>query len=346
MVRNITVNEALAIPEAIFIDVRSPEEYSEDSLPQAVNVPLLNDEQRAQVGLTYRQQGTLEATKLGIELVAGSIPAKISTIKRLAESKEIILYCWRGGMRSKAMGDLLDQSGIPSYRLIGGYKAFRRFVNEYLNNESNIPNFLVLYGLTGVGKTEIIENLNSRGVPNLNLEKMANHRGSVFGSVGLGKQPSQKRFETRIYEMLRLFKNSKVLVVEGESRKIGKLTVPEKIYAALQKGQRALVYDGINNRVERIIQEYLRGPDQNLEVLKGALNYLQRRIGTAKVNMLINYLDTGRIREAVYDLLVNYYDVLYKHPDKPSDEYVISVNANNVEQAAAEIKNYLDKMPQ
>lgn len=341
MIKNIAIDEALAKDNAIFIDVRSPQEFAEDALPFAYNIPLLDDEQRSRVGITYKHQGSTEARQLGMELIAGQIPEKIKKIKELAQGKELILYCWRGGMRSKAMCELLDLAGIPSYRLIGGYKAFRKHVNEFFSRTELSQQFFVIYGLTGVGKSEIIQRLQRLNVAAIDLEKLANHRGSVFGSVGLGDQPSQKKFETALYTALRAFRNEQAIVVEGESRKIGKLTIPALFFDAMQNGYRILVYDSLQNRIKRICQEYMQGPDRNLLALEKSLSFLQRRIGKVKVEKLTEQLRSGEYMQVVKDLLVNYYDVLYRHPDQPSAEYDLSVNSGNVEQAAEEIRRFI-----
>ncbi|MDS1029053.1 tRNA 2-selenouridine(34) synthase MnmH [Bacillota bacterium LX-D] len=341
MPENISIEEALAMEDAVFIDVRSPGEFAEDNLPGAINIPILDDEQRCIVGTTYKQQGPNEARVLGMDLVSAQIPEKIRKIQDVSKDKKIIVYCWRGGLRSKAMSQLLDLAGIDSYRLLGGYKAYRKYINDYYINLEPI-NFLVLYGLTGVGKSEIIANLDKLGMETLDLEKLANHRGSVFGGVGLKNQPSQKRFESSIYRILQEYKNSKAIVVEGESRKVGKLIIPEVVYRSMQNGTKILVYNSIENRINRILQEYLNGSTENLKGIERSIIQLQRRIGKSKTKDLLDKLWVGQYDEIVEELLLNYYDPLYKHPESPSEVYDLSINAEDIEQAALQIKNYIE----
>lgn len=344
MVKDISIDKALAMENAVYIDVRSPKEFSEDSLPSAYNVPILDNEERALVGIVYKHQGPLEARNVAMELVASQIPAKIKQIREIAQGRDVVLYCWRGGLRSKVMAQLLDLVAFPCYRLIGGYKAYRKYVNEFFNHGQISSKMIVLYGLTGVGKTEIIQRLISLGVPAIDLEGMANHRGSVFGNVGLGQQPSQKKFESMLFTALQKYKNSKAIVVEGESRKIGRLTIPRLLYDAMQKGIHGLVYDSLENRVKRICQEYVQNSQTNLLELESALRALENRIGKAKSQMLIEQLYAGEFEKVVEYLLLNYYDLLYRHPDKPSPDYAFSINASNIERAAEEIKNYIDNI--
>lgn len=343
MFNDITIEKALDKENVVFIDVRSPAEYEKDAIPSSINVPILDNEQRAQVGKIYQEIGPKEARLLAVKLVSPNLPEKIDKIRKIADNKEIVLYCWRGGLRSKAMCELLGLAGIHSFRLLGGYKAYRKHINHYFNGSLNY-NFIVLYGLTGVGKTEILRKLHTKGVPTLNLEDLAVHRGSVFGSVGLSQQPSQKKFETALYTVLNQYQDNQFIFVEGESRKIGKLVIPEQVFNSMQRGKRVLVYDLISNRVNRILQEYTKGLNHNIRQLEIAIKNLQRRIGKSKVEELIALLQQENFTEVIKELLVNYYDKLYRHPDKPSDEYDFCVSAQSIENAVAQLINYFQQV--
>jgi tRNA 2-selenouridine synthase len=343
MSNNITIEEALKNKNAIFIDVRSPAEYEEDAIPFSHNVPLLDNIQRAQVGLCYKEKGSKKARLLGIKLVSALLPYKIDAIQQVAKNKEIVLYCWRGGMRSKAMAELLNLAGIPSFRLTGGYKSFRKYVNHFFNDSFNYR-FIVLYGLTGVGKSEIIDKLRENNIPILDLEKIAMHRGSVFGGVGLDKQPSQKKFESTIFAELNKYQQEQTIIVEGESRRIGKLIIPEQCFLSMQKGKGVLVYNSISSRVNRIMAEYTRGINNNIQELEISIQQLERRIGKSKVQYLINLLHTEKFEDVIEELLVGYYDVLYHHPTEPSNKYDFCVNAENINEAVLELVNYVKEL--
>jgi len=343
MFNDITIEEAFKKGNAVFIDVRSPAEYTIDAIPSAVNVPVLDNEQRAQVGRVYQEEGAKEARLLAAKLVSPTLPEKIEKIRKIADNKEIIFYCWRGGMRSRAMCELLDLAGIHSWRLVGGYKAYRRFICNYFNQRHNY-NFIVLYGLTGVGKTEILQNLRRKGLPTLDLEELARHRGSVFGGVGLAEQPSQKKFETGLYQVLTQYQESQFIFVEGESRKIGKLIIPEQVFYAMQKGKKVLVYDQLENRIKRILQEYTKGLNYNLEELENGINDLQRHIGKAKVKMLLEFFQQKKFAEICKELLINYYDKLYRHSVKLDEPYDFYVCAENIENAVDELINYAQRL--
>lgn len=339
MHNDISIEEAFEKENVFFVDVRSPDEFAKDAIPSAVNVPILDNEQRAQVGKIYQELGPKEARFLAVKLVSPLLPEKIKTIRDLADGKIVVVYCWRGGMRSKAMCEFLNLAGIPTLRLAGGYKSYRRFINNYFNEPPNF-NFLVLYGLTGVGKTEILERLSFKDIPTLNLEALAKHRGSVFGAVGLPSQPSQKKFETDLYSVLNQYQANQYIFVEGESKKIGKLFIPEKIYAAIQRGKRILIYDSMLNRVNRIIKEYLVKSKYNIQEFETAITHLQKRIGNSKMQELLELLYTENFAEIVKELLISYYDKLYHHPDNPSIEYDFCISSANIDSAVLQLYKY------
>ncbi|QRN86514.1 tRNA 2-selenouridine(34) synthase MnmH [Clostridia bacterium] len=340
MNRDITYGDSMKIEGAIYVDVRSPKEFMEDHIPGAVNLPILDDDQRKIVGTLYKQQGKEEASKKGVELVLPVLGGKLEQLRQLENQGTLVLYCWRGGLRSKSMSDLAAAAGIEVKRIKGGYKEYRKYVMQEFE-QLKLPPFYSLYGLTGTGKTEIIEILEKRGVYTLNLEKYANHRGSVFGSVGLGEQPSQKHFDSVLLRELQQIPVDAPTIIEGESSRIGKLFIAKNVFTHLLNSNKILVYDSVENRAKRIIKEYTK--IQSNEELIQAVSFLGRRIGKQKVNQFVEAIEKEEYQQVVEELLIKYYDPLYNHPSKPSDEYFASVCSADVEKAADSIQQLLHK---
>jgi len=229
MLKDITVTEALQRKKACFIDVRSEGEFAEGAIPGAINIPLFNDEERARIGTTYKQVGTEEAKMLGLEIAGPKLPALFEQIKNISKDKEVILYCWRGGMRSKYTASILNTLGLDVKRIQGGYKAYRRYVYNYLDREIIPHKCIILHGLTGVGKTFVLQKLLTMGYPVLDLEHLARHRGSTYGKIGLPPSPSQKDFEAQIVKSLVEAEDKGIIIAECESRRVGNLIVPPAV---------------------------------------------------------------------------------------------------------------------
>lgn len=341
MHEDIEIEEAFQLARVRFVDVRSPREYEYDTIPGAVNVPLFDDEERHRVGVAYSEHGPQEARKLGLKIVAPKLPDLVERLLEQKRDHQLVLFCWRGGDRSHAVAHLLDMMHIPCFRLAGGYKAYRQYVNKQLHQERLPHRFIVLYGLTGTGKTEILRELGRKGYPVLDLEGLANHRGSVFGSVGLGEQPSQKKFESMIWNHIRSFRQNNLLIVEGESKKIGKLYVPEAIYEGILGGHKVLVRDAMHNRVNRLIREYVDGANGNIDEVEKALEHLTRRLGKEKIETIHRYLAAGELEQVGWMLINDYYDVLYRQSVDRISEYDLSVDASNMEKAIDQLEEFV-----
>lgn len=341
MSKEIMVQEALCLPGAKLIDVRSENEYAEATIPGALNLPLLHDEERAAVGTTYKQIGVEDARLLGVEMVSPRVPEIIKEYNDIVCQGPVVVFCWRGGMRSKAVCSLLEAAGIEVYRLVGGYKAYRRYINEYL--ERSLPHrVVVIHGLTGVGKTEVLHELRQMSLPAVDLEGLANNRGSVFGQIGLDPQPSQKMFESLLVKELAFWEPAGYIVVECESRRIGRIILPVALSEAMKSAVRILAYCSIEARTERIKRIYAGNFAASKEGLKNAVASLAQRVGKKKVAELSQLIDEGDLDEVVQYLLVNYYDPLYRYPSQPDDRYDLNVDTADVHKAAGVIKDYLE----
>lgn len=343
MIKNVSVEEALNLKDAIMVDVRSEGEFSEGSIPGAVNVSLLNDVERARVGTEYKQVGPKSAKRVGLEIVSPKLPEIAESFDNLAgQGKKLVLFCWRGGMRSQFTAQMLDALGLDVYRVEGGYKAYRRHISSYL--EGDLPHkAVVLHGLTGTGKTLILKKLEERGMPVLDLEGLAVHRGSVYGKVGLPPSPTQKMFEGLIYRDLKKVEGRGLFLVECESRRLGRLLVPPSVMNAMKKGYRILLYAPLEVRVKRSLEEYTTGFEkkENVSQLTEATGTLVRYLGHKNVESLKEMIAGGQLPKAVEILLVKYYDPLYKYPDKADPDYHLSVDTTDINTAVDYIYGFV-----
>ncbi len=341
--RDITIEEALRIKDRLFVDVRSPGEFTEATIPGAINVPLLDNEERARVGTVYRHQGPEDAKELGLEYVSPKFPGMMKRIKQLSSQYTVVVFCWRGGLRSKTVCEMSKIMGLTVLRLVGGYKAYRRYVNDFLNRPSLPGRAVVLHGLTGVGKTDILNLLENLDVGVLDLEAMANNRGSVFGSIGLGEQPSQKMFESRIVEVLSSPKCGAAFAVECESRRIGRLSLPDLLLNSMTGGSHILLYASMEKRIERLVNMYAGNPNNVVGLHKG-IDSLTKRLGKNKAEELKAMVTRGDYAPFMEYLLVNYYDPLYRYPEGPSEQYPLSVCTDNPKTAALKIAEFMREL--
>lgn len=314
-VMTINLDRALAARDkgALLVDVRTPAEFDEATIPGAINVPLFSNDERAEVGTLYKQQGKAVARSRGVELVAPKIPALLEAVRtaHADRSGPVIVFCWRGGMRSRALTAFLELAGVPARQLVGGHKAYRRLVLDELD-AGHWGRVLVLRGLTGVGKTVLLKQLAEEGYPVIDLEGLANHRGSAFGGLGLPDQPGQKKFEALLREELGRVRGAGYILVEGESRHIGRLLVPPVLFAAMQQETSIWLRASLDFRVRCILDDY-PAIDQARASFERPIMALKERLGKEKVAALIDLLHNGTWDELVRELMVNYYDPLYQH---------------------------------
>ncbi|BBP00643.1 tRNA 2-selenouridine(34) synthase MnmH [Sulfuriferula nivalis] len=294
------------------IDVRSPAEFAEDHIPGAVSYPVLNNEERAIVGTLYKQVSDFEAKKVGAALIARNIAHHLEAhFASKPKNWRPLIYCWRGGSRSGAMAHILNQVGWRASKFDGGYKTYRRSVLADLASIPATLQFIVVCGMTGSGKSRLLQALQQQGAQVLDLEQIAQHRGSILGNIPDAPQPSQKMFDSQIWWQLRQFDPSRPVYIEAESKKVGKLRVPEAVVAAMwQKGQclRLDISDAL--RVELLkadYEHYLNDPDS----LKLKLTYLTQRYGHAQIEQWQSLIDASLWNELVQDLLVRHYDPHY-----------------------------------
>ena len=314
------------------IDVRTPSEFSEDHIPGAINCPVLDDAERKQIGTIYKQVSSFEAKKIGAALVARNIAHHIEKIfiTRQKDWRPLV-YCWRGGNRSAAMLHVLEQVGWHAGRLKGGYKSYRAAVIEDLSKLPGRFHFRVVCGPTGSGKSRLIQALDLLGAQVLDLERLAAHRGSVLGSLPDELQPTQKMFESLIWSKLQSFDAKQPVYVESESKKIGKVRVPDILLDAMWRGHCIRIEADAILRAALLKEEYshlLRDPEtllQKLEILTSL--YGRDLIGCWK-----NYVTDRQWDALVMELLERHYDPAYrksilKHYPQYQDAPIMHVSA-------------------
>lgn len=341
MLQDVSVKELSGLKDLIYIDVRSENEYSDGTIPGAVNVPIFNNEERARIGTIYTRESPKKAAEIGLEIASRKLPALYKQVEELAGRNPVLLFCWRGGMRSKSLAAVLDVMGLTVYRLSGGYKAYRNEIVTFFETGFD-HHVVVIKGNTGVGKTELLTGLKDHGYPVIDLEGLSNNRGSVFGYIGLGAQPGQKQFETLLYDEIVRYKDHPYLVMECESRRIGKISVPGTVFQAMKDGTGILLYDTLENRAERLCKVYTENAGK-MDELQGALERLKKTIGKAKLSQLHELLEKNDYNEFAKCLIVDYYDQLYGYPNQDSEDYTLSVSAELPQDALRNIERFLDK---
>lgn len=339
MGKEITIQEALSLKNTVFIDIRSPGEYLDATIPGAINIPLFENDERAEIGTIYKQISPELAKLRGLEIAGPKISRLVKDVKEKSDGRIPIIFCWRGGHRSKFFSYILNFVDIENLRLIGGYKAYRRLVYNYFSI-ADLPKAIVLYGNTGTGKTELINELIKRQIPAVDLEYIANNRGSVFGSIGLGKQPSQKNFEALLYKYLSE-RRDKYVFVEGESKRIGRLLIPNRFFEKMQNGIKILIYADVETRIKRIVETYLQNywqdPEQRKE-LELAVCRLKHRLGCEKVQVLLDLLETGDLDSFARILIEEYYDQVYGLPNQPDASFDYCIASNNFDECISELE--------
>jgi tRNA 2-selenouridine synthase len=309
----ITATDAIARIDSFdtIVDARSEGEYAEDRMPGAVNWPSLTDEERKLVGTEYKQVSPFVAQKRGAALVARNIARHIEreVLDKPKDWKPLI-YCWRGGKRSGSLALVLDQIGFKVHLIEGGYREYRRAVVADLEQLPSRFNYRVLCGKTGSGKSRLLAALKSQGAQVLDLEALANHRGSVLGLVPGSAQPSQKQLDSRVWEALRHFDPAREVWVESESKKVGELRMPEGLVTRMRESPCLRIDLALEARVRLLMEDY----DFFVKYVPDfceRLNALRALRGNEVIKAWQEAAKAGRIEDVVRELLVKHYDPVY-----------------------------------
>ena len=332
------------------IDLRSEIEFKKGSIPHSVNIPILNNDQFKKVGIEYKKNGSDAAIALGHSLVKGSLKENLihHWTEHLKKNPECLLYCFRGGMRSEIAVKWLNECGVRVDRLKGGYKNFRNWViSQHLDVENYIKDWIIIGGLTGSGKTDFLRSFKE----SIDLERIANHRGSAFG-IRDGGQPTQSNFEN-ILTLDYLNHKYEKLILEDESRTIGRAGLPEFWYQKMQSSKLVILEVEDDKRAENIYYEYVYdeinngvGKDNLLEKYLGSLNNIKRRLGNVAYDKIKNIMKSAFHqnekeihKEWILTLLTSYYDKMYSYKIEMRKDFIVHKGETE------SCRDYINAMP-
>lgn len=307
------------------IDVRSPAEFEHGHIPGAHTIPLFNNEERAVIGTAYKRISKEEAVKIGYELANPKIDFYLRQVakvivdeqqKSLGQAddklKTVLIHCWRGGMRSGKFAELLNEHGYKTYTLIRGYKAYRNFV---LGSFDAIANILIIGGETGSGKTEILHKLQENGEQIIDLENIAHHKGSAFGSLGEKPQPTYEQFENNLSFALNKLDLSRRIWLEDEARNVGRAQIPIQLWEKMKQAPILRLNIPKQLRIERLVVDY---GQYTKEELKNCIIKIEQRLGGQHVKHALEELEKGNLH-VVADIALTYYDKAYNYDHEKRD---------------------------
>ncbi len=304
MISEITIEEALELNWPI-IDVRSQGEFKKGHIPEAISIPLFSNDERAHIGAVYKQQSKEVAIEIGYEYAKPKLENYVSNSLKTAPNGKVVVHCWRGGMRSHSFAEHLSNNGFADVKvIIGGYKAFRNFVLNSLETPCHIK---VLGGFTGSGKTHILNELKKHGKQVIDLEGLANHKGSAFGGIGQIKQPTVEQFENNIYNQWRKFKLCNPIWVEDESHRIGNVSIPMQLFEQMRKAKLYFIEIPKEERIQHLVTEYSKCNEHQLKI---SIYKIEKRLGGLNVKNAIGALNEQNYYE-VAKIALQYYDKLY-----------------------------------
>lgn len=328
----------------LVIDVRSEGEFEQGHIINAKNIPLFTNNERKLVGTTYKQVSREQAIKIGLDFFGPKMRLIVEDVEKILSnfhSNIILVYCWRGGMRSAAIAWLLDLYGFKVYTLQGGYKSYRNFM---LSLFSNLYNIRIIGGNTGSGKTKVLNELKNLNEYVLDLEEIANHKGSAFGNLNNREQPKQEHFENLAAESLFQVSQSKnsILWIEDESLFLGKNHIPKNFHQQMQKAQIIFLDVAVEERLKNILLEY---GQHEKEKLKEAILQIKKRLGGLETKMALEFLEQNNL-ESCFKILLKYYDKLYKNSLERKEDWkqkiqFIKINSSNPTETATLILKQL-----
>lgn len=295
------LNECMNIP---LVDVRSPKEFLQGHIPGAVNIPLFSDSERETVGILYKKSGNFKAVLKGLDIVGPKMSAFAEEAKKISSGNQLVVHCWRGGMRSSSMAWLFETVGISCMVVKGGYKSYRTSFRNLIKRDLKLR---VLGGMTGSGKSEILREIKNLGQQVIDLETLANHKGSAFGGIGQGNQPTTEQFENNLFAQIREFNPDETIWLEDESKTIGSVHIPDEIYNKMRESLVIQIQVPLKGRIKRLVHEYAEFPKQELIY---SLERIKKRFGNQHFQPAYEAIQSGDFETAAA-LILEYYDKSY-----------------------------------
>lgn len=323
------------------VDVRSPIEYEKGHIPNAVNIPIFSDEERAAVGTAYKKASRERAIEIGMEYVQPKLQHFINDTLRIAPDKTVVVHCWRGGMRSHSFANHLVANGFDQVYLIEkGYKAFR---NHVLNGFDHDAQLVVIGGYTGSAKTDIIKHIeNTSEMQVIDLESLANHRGSAFGGIDKGPQPTTEQFENNLFWEWKDLDPDQPILIEDESRAIGSVVIPQTLFENMRRSHLYFLDISREERAKHLVKDY---GDVNKEALKDSITRISSRLGGVNTRLALHHLEQGEMYDVAKIMLI-YYDKYYskgvakRDPDRVTS---IQLSTTNPTQNTIEIMRRINR---
>lgn len=338
------ISRFLELAETIpVVDVRSPSEFRTGHIPKAHNIPLFDDKEREVVGTIYREKGRTEAIIEGLRLSGPAMYSKLERALAIAEQKKLLVHCWRGGMRSEAMAWLFSLGDIETEVLEGGYKSYRHHLLVSLTDKRKL---IILGGLTGSGKTDILRRLSTTGHQVIDLEGLANHKGSAFGSLGQLPPPTSEHFANLLFEKWKQTDATRPLWLEDESQNIGTVFMPREFYLNMQNNPVIVLLMDVKTRLPRLLEEYSK---YSVADLVSSVKRISRRLGGENSGEAIESIEKGNFSRAV-EITLRYYDKAYMYSlkKKQADNLIyvetdtddVSINTGKILSAVKSIPGF------
>lgn len=325
------LKQASSVP---VIDVRSPSEFKTGHIPGAFNIPLFDDKEREAVGIRYKKEGRGKAILKGLQMTGPSMYLKLEEALKVARENKLLVHCWRGGMRSEAMAWLFSLGDIETQILDGGYKSYRHHILEKLSEKHK---YIVLGGLTGSGKTEILNYIKKSGHQVIDLEGIACHKGSAFGSLGQPDQPTSEHFANLLYHELEKADKTKVIWLEDESKSIGTVFMPDQFFFNLRESPVIALIMDVQTRLPRLMKEYSAYPREDLI---SSITRIAKRLGGDNTKEAISQVNELNISGAI-EISLNYYDKSYMFGLKKRPEELIRYIQTDTDEIEINVKKIL-----
>ena len=325
--------------DRVLIDVRSPAEYAHAHIPNALSLPLFNDEERAKVGTLYKQVSAENTLIKGLEFVGPKMAGFVKQAIKWSPNRKILIHCWRGGKRSGSMAWLMQMAGFDVVTLDGGYKNYRNFILQRFDNQP--LKVILLGGKTGSGKTPILKELEKRGEQIIDLEDLANHKGSAFGWIGEEQQPSVEQFENNLYEIFRKINPEKRVWVENESRNIGSVSMPQGFWDQMKSAPLIHIEIPFFDRVNHLVNVYTQTSKDDLIL---SFQKIASKLGTENLKKTIDWIEKDDFETAAA-MALKYYDKTYMHGfenNKSPQKHILEINQFDCEKSADKLIELAD----